>query len=92
MAGEAGPPIDEPPVGHRRQEAFGFRLDRLGEQAAGTCAQHRGQRIIDLLRLPETNNGASLVHGVSLRLEVLAGWLPASIRRPPQTVVTQFTP
>jgi hypothetical protein len=24
--------------------------------------------------------------------EVLAGWLPASIRRPPQTVVTQLPP
>ena len=34
----------------------------------------------------------SLVHGVSLLREVLAGWLPASIRRLPQTAITQFRP
>ena len=92
VADDAGPPIGEPLVRHRRQEGFGLRLDRLGEQAPRTCAQHCGQWVIDRLGLRETDNGAILVHGVSLRLEVLAGWLPASIRRLPQTVVTQLPP
>ena len=92
VADDAGPPIGEPLVRHRRQEGFGLRLDRLGEQAPRTCAQHCGQWVIHRLGLRETDNGAILVHGVSLRLEVLAGWLPASIRRLPQTVVTQLPP
>jgi hypothetical protein len=36
VADEAGPAIGQPPLGHRRQEGFGLRLDRLGEEAA--CA------------------------------------------------------
>ena len=31
VADDAGPAIGEPLVGHRRQEGFGLRLDRLGE-------------------------------------------------------------
>ena len=40
-----GPAIGEPLVGHPGQEGLGFRLDRLGKQAACARAQHRGQRI-----------------------------------------------
>ena len=87
---EPRPPIVELPIGHQRQEGLGFRLDRLRQQAAGPRAQDCRQRIVDLLGLPETDNGAILIHGVSLPREVLAGWLPASIRRLPQTVVTQL--
>jgi hypothetical protein len=92
MPNEPRPPIAELPIGHQRQKGRGLCLDRLRQQTARARAQDHGQRIIDLLGLPETDNGAILVHGVSLRLEVLAGWLPASIRRPPQTVVTQLQP
>ena len=63
---EPGPAIGEPLVGHLGQEGFGLRLDRLGEQAPGTCAQHRGQRIIDLLGLRKTDNDAILCTGPQL--------------------------
>jgi hypothetical protein len=36
VADDAGPAIGQPLVGHRGQEGFGLRLDRLGEQTACT--------------------------------------------------------
>ena len=75
------------------QEGFGFRLDRLGQQAARSRAQDCGQRIIDHLGLPETDNGAILVHGVSLswrgsgRLVTRLDTPPSSDRRHPASAI-----
>ena len=86
MPDEPRPPTVQPSIGHQPQKHLGLGLNRLRQQAACPRSQDGRQRIIDLLGLPETNNGAILVHGVSLRLEVLAGWLPASIRHLPQSL------
>jgi len=73
MPDEPCPTILELPVGHQSQKGRSLALDRLRQQAPGPRAQDCRQRIVDRLGLPETDNGAILVHGVSLRLEVLAG-------------------
>jgi hypothetical protein len=86
---EPGPTIGQSLLGQLGQEGFGLRLDRLGEQAAGTCTQHRGQRVVGHLGLRETDNGAILVHGVSLswrgsgRLVTRLDTPPSSDRRHP---------
>ena len=67
----------------RDRQATGFQPDQKLPPALGTLAGADLEAEQLLL---------ALVHGVSLRLEVLAGWLPASIRRLPQTVVTQLPP
>jgi hypothetical protein len=82
--------VGELVIGTAREEGVRFRLDRLREKAARAGAQDGGQRIVDLIRLTQGNNGAIATHGVSLLREVRAGWLPASIRRSPQTVITHF--
>jgi hypothetical protein len=90
---EPGPAIGKPPIGHPGQEGFGFRLDGLGEQAARSRAQHLGQRVVDHLRLRETDNGAILVHGVSLswrgpgRLVTRLDTPPSSDRRHPASAI-----
>ena len=63
---EAGLPVGEPLLGHRGQEGFGLRLDRLRQQPPCAGAQHGGQWVIDRLGLRERDDGATLVHGVSL--------------------------
>jgi hypothetical protein len=64
----------------------------LGEPLIGHLGQEGFGRRLDRLGRREGDNGAILVHGASLRLAVLAGWLPASMRHPPQTLVTQSPP
>ena len=77
------------------QEGRSLALDRLGQQAPGPRAQDCRQRIVDRLGLPETDNGVILVHGVSLRLEVLEAVTrldtpPPSDRRHPASVIALF--
>jgi len=83
-------PIRQPQTTHLGQKGLGFRLHRLGQQAARAAAQHRRQRIVHLVGLTEGNNSGIARHGASLLREVLAGSSPASIRRLTQAVVTQI--
>ena len=86
---EPRPPIVELSIGHQRQKGLGFGLDRLRQQAPSPRAQDCRQRIIDLLGLPETDDGAILTHGVSLssrgsgRLVTRLDTPPSSDRRHP---------
>jgi hypothetical protein len=79
MVDKPRPAIGEPPLGHLRQEALSFRFDRLRQQAACPQPQHRRQRVVDGLRLPERDYRAILVHGVSLSLRV-SGRLALQLR------------
>jgi len=82
MPDEAGTATGQTLLPHRGQERLGFRLDGLGQQPAGAFAQHGRQRIVDLVGVSKRMNGGIVLHGVSLLREVLAGWTPATIRRP----------
>jgi len=53
---------------HAGQEGRNLGLDRLGQQLAGTGAQHLGQGIVNLAGLTQPDDSGSLAHGVSLSL------------------------
>jgi hypothetical protein len=74
VADKAGPAVREPSIRHLGQEGFGFRLDRLGQQAAGAGARHRGQRVVDRLGLRERDTVLSSFTAYRSPREVLAGW------------------
>jgi hypothetical protein len=72
------------------QEGLHLGLDGLFQQPTRPGPQHRGQRVVNFLGLTKTDDGAIVVHGVSLLREVLAGSSPTSVRHPPHCVITQF--
>jgi hypothetical protein len=90
---EPGAAVGEPPIGHPGQEGLGLRLDGSGEQAARSRAQRLAQRVIDHLGLRETDDGAILIHGVSLswrgpgRLVARLDTPPSSDRRHPASAI-----
>jgi hypothetical protein len=91
VANHTVPTVSQLQILHPGQKCLGLLLNSLRQQPACPGAQDLGQRIIKHIRLTKTNNNAIFLHGVSLSFaEVLAGWLPASIRRLLQTVITQF--
>jgi hypothetical protein len=68
------------------------RLDRLGQQPAGAAPQDDRQRIVDLVRLTQGENGSIARHGVSLLREVLAGFVTRLDTPLSQAAITQFRP
>ena len=78
---------------HLGKKRLGFHLDRLRKQFARAGSKHIRQGIIDFVGMTKANNVDSVIHGVSLSLRGF--WQassPASIRRSPQTVITQIQP
>ena len=61
---------------HQGQECLGFGFDGLGKQPTRAAPQNRRQRIVNRLGLPQANNGAIPLHGVSLLREIQAGFHP----------------
>ena len=74
MADEASPAVAQSLLLHRSKERFGFRLDCFGEKPPGTVPQHCGQRILDRVGMSKCGNRGICRHGVSLLLEVRAGF------------------
>ena len=77
---------------HRGKESLGLEFDRLRKQPARAAAKDIRQWIIKLVGLTKANNVDSLVHGVSLLWRFGLASTTAPIRRPTQTVITQFPP
>lgn len=71
----------------RSQEGGKLRLYRLLHQTLRARAQNIGERIVDFVFLTKGNN-LTLVHGVTLLLEVRVGSTPTPLRRLHHTVIT----
>ncbi len=95
---QASPPVRQPQLLHAGQEGFGFKFNGLRQQPPRTGAQHVGQRIVDIVRLTETDNIDRLVHGVSLsvrgsgRLDTRLDTPPSDHRRHPVSVIALGRP
>jgi hypothetical protein len=88
MPNDALAAIHKLEVGVRAQEGRKLRLHRLLDQSLRASAQDFGEGIVDFVYLTKGNN-IILFHGVTLLLEVRAGWSPTPLRRLHHTV-TQF--
>ena len=94
---QAVTPIRQLHALHRGQERVRFCFDGLRQKAAGALAQNRRQRILDLVGLTERNNSAIAHRGVSLLLEVQAGFItrldtpPFSRRHHPGSAIAHPT-
>jgi hypothetical protein len=82
--------IGELEILHGSEEGLRLHLDSLRQKLAGARSQNTRQGIIDLIGLTKASDVDSLIHGVSLSREVLAGSTPASIRRPSHSVITHI--
>src|SRR6202043_4173086 len=81
------PPQTVPTVGklqvlHGGEKCFGLALNGLRKKPPRTRSQDNRQWIVDLVGMTKRDNGASLVHGVSLSLRG-SGRLDTRLDTPP---------
>ena len=74
MAHHALPAVRQPLSGDLVEKHPDLRLERRGEHPSRTFPRDLGERVFDGFRLTEPDDAGIVLHGVSLLLEVLAGF------------------
>ena len=90
MPNDALSTVPQPFLGELADKGLDLGFERGGEHPARTFPGDLGQRVLDRSRLTKLDDAGILLHGVSLLLEVLAGFDTRHDTSPSQLASPKF--